>query len=136
MNTKTLLSTLIGGIVLFLLGWLIYGMLLTDYMMANTAQCIMLPMEEFNPMYMLISNLLSAYVVALILTWSNSGSAMDGFRKAAMVGLFSGIAMAFSFESMSTYYNSISPALVDAVIWAFMLGVAGAAMGWFMNRGK
>ena len=36
MNTKTIVAGVIGGIVYFLLGWLIYGMLMSDFFEANS----------------------------------------------------------------------------------------------------
>ena len=136
MNTKTLIGAVIGGVVLFLLGWLVYGILLADYMAPGYNAEIMLPMEEMNMGYILISNLLYGYFLALILSWSNSGSAMDGMIKAGTVGLITGISMAFSLMSMTSYYTSMSAAITEGISWAVLTGIAGAAIAWYNNRGK
>src|SRR3712207_8732781 len=38
MNIRILVATLAGGLTMFLLGWLIFGILLMDYFKANTIQ--------------------------------------------------------------------------------------------------
>lgn len=136
MNSKTLLSGAIAGVVLFLLGWLVYGILLADYYADVTNQCIMLPMEEFNPGYMFISNLLYGYLLAMVLTWANVNSGSEGATKAFFLSLFYGISMAFSFSAMSDYYTGLYPAIIDGVIWAVMSAIGGWIIGWYMNRGK
>ncbi|MDP2890621.1 MAG: hypothetical protein Q8P34_16865 [Bacteroidota bacterium] len=45
-TNKILLGTLAGGVAFFLLGWLIYGILLMDFTMANYNQCNSRPMED------------------------------------------------------------------------------------------
>ena len=35
MNTKVLLAAIVGGVVAFLLGWLLFGILLADFMDKN-----------------------------------------------------------------------------------------------------
>jgi hypothetical protein len=45
---KILLGGIAGAVTFFLLGWLIYGLLLADYFTANYDQSIMRPIEEMK----------------------------------------------------------------------------------------
>ena len=67
-NNKTLIGGLAGGVAFFLLGWLIYGILLMDYYAANTNQCAMRPMTDMVMWAMIVSNLAAGLLVATILS--------------------------------------------------------------------
>jgi hypothetical protein len=68
MDTRTLLAALVGGVVAFLLGWLIFGMLLMGWMEAHMLSYpgLMKTEEEMNLALMFLSNL----CLALLLAWS------------------------------------------------------------------
>ena len=63
---KILLGGLAGGVTFFLLGWLVYGVLLNGYMMANTNQCAAKPMQDMVMWSMFLSNFALGCLLALI----------------------------------------------------------------------
>ena len=87
---RILRGTVSGGIVLFLLGWLVYGLLLMSYMTANTNQCAARPQAEMVWWAMIVSNLLSAFFLTLVLKWSGAKEILDGLKIGAIFGVLLG----------------------------------------------
>jgi uncharacterized membrane protein len=136
MNTKTLLAGLVGGVAAFFLGWLVYGMALDAYMRENTNQCAAIDMKDMNMALMIIANLLSGMVMALILSWANVKSFMDGLMKGALVGLLYGLTFDLMMHSMSTYFNNSTAMVVDVVAGTAMSAIVGGVVGWMLGRGS
>jgi hypothetical protein len=86
MTNKTLLGALAGGVALFLLGWLIYGMLLMDYTTANFNQCASNPPDQMIWWAIIASSLATGLLLALIFSWSNTSGAAAGAQKGAIIG--------------------------------------------------
>jgi len=137
MNTnKILLGGIIGGIVFFLLGWLIYGMMLYDFMSANGNQCAARPETEMIWWALILGNIAGGLMLAVIFSWSNVTTMSGGMVKGAIIGLFYSIMFDFMMYSMSTFFTSITPVIVDICVSTVMTAVAGAVIAWIMNTGK
>ena len=135
MDTRTLLAGLAAGVTGFLLGWLLFGILLMDYFQGNIAQYdgLMRTEEEFGMISMLVGNLLLGFLLAWLFSRMNvttfAGGAVDGF----IIGLLIYGSMSLYYYAMMNWYTSIAPMLVEILvngIWmAVMGGVAAAVLG-------
>jgi hypothetical protein len=65
-TNKILLGGITGGVVLFLLGWIICGLLLINYTIANYNQCMNRPMQEMIWWALILSNLALGFLLATI----------------------------------------------------------------------
>ena len=126
MDSKILKGTLVGGITFFLLGWLIWGLLLTDFSLTNYNQCMNRPQSEMIWWAIILSNLVSALFLTLILKWSGASVLIDGIKTGALIGFLLSLSIDLSYYSMSTMFNSFGAILVDFVVSSFMYAVAGA----------
>jgi len=137
MNTnKILLGGIVGGVVFFFLGWLIYGMLLADFMEAHSNSCAMRPMEDFIWWAMIASNLASAILLSIVFSWSNITGFAGGLKTGAIIGLLIGLSIDLSFYSMSTTFADMSALVIDILAYTVMTGIAGGVIGWVMTMGK
>jgi len=137
MNTnKILMGGIAGAVAFFLLGWLVYGMLLMDFMTANTNQCAMKPMADMTWWAIILSNLISALLLAMIFSWSNISGMAAGAKTAAIIGLMMSLSHAFSSYAMSTMYNDMTTMLVLAVAHTVIYTIAGAVIAWVMGMSK
>jgi len=135
MNTKLLFGGIIGAVVLFLLGWLLYGILLADTMAQYTNPACARPMEEMNMGMMILGNLFWGLTLSYILSnWSGAVNMTSGATAGAVIGCLYALAYGFMMYSTTTMVNSITPVILDAVISAVMYGAAGAAIGWWFAR--
>lgn len=131
--TKILIGGIVGGIVYFLLGWLLYGEVLMDYYTANTNQCMMKPMADMNWLAMIVSNLAMGFLIAMIMSWSNTTDIMSGAKIAAITGFLFCLSLDMSFYSMSTMYSNSTVMVVDIVIGTLMTAIGGAIVAWVMG---
>ncbi len=137
MNTnKIVIGTLVGGVVFFLLGFLIYGLLLADFMAANSNPCVMLKMEEMIWWALIASNLVMAFFLSLIFSWTGTNTIGGGMGKGAMVGFITGLGFDLGMYATSTMMNSPGAIMADVAASAVMCAVTGAAIGMVMGMGK
>jgi hypothetical protein len=125
LNVKILRGTVVGGIVVFLVGWLIYGVLLMDYMKANMNQCTARPEGVMIWWAMIASQFLSALLLTLVLKWSGAKGIADGLKTGALFGILLGASMDLSFWSMTTLYNNLGVLAVDVVVYTLLMAVMG-----------
>ena len=122
---KILRGTIFGGIAFFLLGWLVYGMLLMDFMAANSNNCAARLDDEMIWWAMIVSNLILALFITLVLKWSGAKSVTDGLKTGAAIGFLTGLSMDLSFYSMTTMFNNLTTLIVDVIVYSILLGVVG-----------
>jgi hypothetical protein len=135
-TNKILFGGLAGGLAFFLLGWLVYGVLMMDYMNANYNQCAMKPMEEMVWWALLLSNFASGFMLAFIFSWSNTSGWMAGAKVAGIIGLLMYISFDLSMYSMSTMYKGLDVVFVDILVATVFIAVVGAIIGFVMGMGK
>ncbi|MDO8928650.1 MAG: hypothetical protein Q7W54_06655 [Bacteroidota bacterium] len=135
-TNKILLGGLAGGVAFFLLGWLIYGILLMDYSMANFNQCNVRPMEDMVWWAMILANLTSGLLFALIFSWSNTTGILNGAKVGGIIGLLFAVSIDLSFYAMTTTFLKASAILVDIVAYTVMSAIAGAVIAWVMGMKK
>lgn len=85
MNTKTfLVAGLVGGIVYWLLGWLLYGILPTDFFTQ--------PKESTKTMVSIFSGCIAVgfFISYIFNRWAKISTAKTGAKSGAIIGLFVG----------------------------------------------
>ncbi len=122
---KLLRGTIFGGIFYFLLGWLVYGILLMDYFSANTNQCANNPAGEMVWWAIIASNLAAALFLTLILNWSKAKSVVDGLITGAIFGALFSTTVDLSFWSMTTMYSSLVTVVTDVLVSAAVFALVG-----------
>ena len=137
MTTKNrLLATLVGFIVLFLLGWLIYGMLLMDFYGNNSgsASGVMRADDEMIWWALILGNLFQAYLLVYIFgNWANITTFSDGLKAGAIIGLIMGLAVNFTMYGTSNIMNMTST-FVDPFVSAVMMSITGGVVGFMLGR--
>lgn len=134
---KVTIAGIAGGVAAFLLGWLIYGILLKDYMAENFNNSIMRPETDFIWWAMIASNLLWGIFLAFVFNrWAAVSSLGAGFSGGAIISLFIGLTYSLSFYSMSTMYNDMTALAVDIIVGTVMGGIIGAVVGFVLGKIK
>jgi len=136
MDMNILKGTVFGGIANFFLGWLIYGMLLMDFMKSNSNQCANRPEMEMIWWAMIASCLVYALFLTLFLKGSGSSTWLDGLKIGALFGCLFAVTIDLSFYSMTTIFNSVTPILVDAIASTVMAAVTGVVIVLLWGKPK
>jgi hypothetical protein len=133
-TTRILFGGIAGGVTFFLLGWLIYGVLLSEYMKANFNQCVAKPMDEMVWWAMILSNLALGFLLALIFSWSNTVGIKNGAKVAAIIGILMCTSYDLGTYAMNNMFNSFSVLIVDVVTYTVMLTIAGVVVAMVMGK--
>ena len=133
MNTKMLIGGVLGGIVYFLLGWLVYGIIFADSMGAGAC---MRAHDAVLLLWIFIGNvfigLMLSYVFSRMATVTTFGS---GAMAGAIIGLLSAIGIDSLMYGTTTNMESPTHIFMGAVTTAVMWGIVGGAIGWWLGRG-
>jgi uncharacterized membrane protein len=132
---KIVTGGITGGIIFFLLGWLIYGILLMDFMKANPGAVSGFDRAAPDMMYLVAGNLFSGFLMAYIFTKANVNTLINGLITGAVIGLL----MAASYDCMSyalTNLMSKKMILADLLAAGAISALTGAVVGLIMGKLK
>lgn len=126
MNVKNfLVAGIVGGIVDFLLGWLLYGMLFKDNFGGKDPE---------NMVFIFLGCMSFGFLISYVFTnWSHTTAASAGLKGGAVLGLFAGLQSNFFGNAMNATpdYQLIG---LDLAIMIVMGALVGAAVA--MVNGK
>ncbi len=121
---KLLIGGFAGGITFFLLGWLFYGILLMDFMTANSGASGNVSRPEPDFMYLLIGNLAIGFLIAYIFIKAGVNSLTAGILTGAVIGLL----MAVGYDCMiyaTTTTMSKTGMAADVAASTVMMAITG-----------
>ena len=138
MNTnKFLIGGILGGIAYFLLGWVVWGMLLMNFMkdhMTEAAKSVMRPDENMIWWSLIVANLALGFLLAYIIGKAGARSAGAGAGIGAVVGLLMSAAMSlFNYTFMDA--SDMTAMVVDVLAGTVVAAIVGAIIGWYYGRG-
>ena len=139
MNTnKFLIGGIIGGIANFLLGWLVWGLLLMSFMKEHTSEIgktVMRSDDQVIWWALIAGNLLLGFLLSYILNKAGVRSAGAGASTGAVVGLlFSATVNCFNYAFMNL--GDMTAMGVDLVSSLIVTAIVGAVIGWYLGMGK
>ena len=132
---KILRGTIFGGIAFFFLGWVVYGMLLADFMAAHSDASLNRPDDQMIWWAMILSNLVLGMLVTLVLKWSGAVSVADGIKTGAILGFLMGLTMDLMMYSMTTQYD-LTIVFVDVIVYTILLAIIGLVVVLTWGKGK
>lgn len=133
MNAKTIIAGIISAVITFLLGWLVYGMLLMDFFNSNSLHYGGLMKDPPTYWAIGVANLCWGLMGAYILSLAGANTASKG----AMIGfLVFGLSTA-GFDAMTyaqTNWMGAKALAVDVAVSAVFGAVSGAVIGFIYGR--
>lgn len=135
MVVRFLVSAVAGGIVFFVLGFLIYGLALQPWIMANTAQYPGLMIDPPNFIALAISNIVWAGLIAFIAdNWANARDFASGMKVGGIVMFFAAMAINLGYTAFWNMFLSILVPVVDVAALTFMGVVTGGVIGFILGK--
>ena len=135
-TNKILLGGVAGGVALFLLGWVIYGILLMDYATTNYNQCMNRPNMDMIWWALILSNLAFGFLLAFIFSRTGTTGFVGGAKLGAIIGILLSVSIDLGYYSMTTMYVRPSAILVDVAAYIIYIALAGAVVAWVMGLVK
>lgn len=132
-SSKFLAAGIIAGVIYFLMGYLLYGVLFKSFFDQNGMAA---DMSKFAWWAMILSTVAAGFLTAYVLNLAGTTTMGKGFA----IGLIVGLLMEFSFDlgmygTGQSLMDSSAMAL-DVVISAITAGLAGAVVGMVYGSGK
>ena len=135
MNSKTFVGGLVAGITAFLLGWVIYGMLLMDYFSSNMVQYEGLMKDPPELWAIAVAHLSWGLLLAYVFNASSVNSIGKGMVCGALVFFLITLGTDFMFYAQMNLFN-LQLLCIDVLISLVMGGLVGAVLGWWFGRGQ
>jgi len=125
MDTKTIVGSVLGGLALFAMGYLMYMVLLVDVITFRGG--------EPDLMYIIIGEVVFGYLIVWTAGVTGANNPAGGAKAGAIMGLI--VALGTNMIAMGEGGGaSLTESLIDVAVWAVRWGVAGAVVGWWLGR--
>ena len=139
MNVRVLLASLAGAVTSFLLGWLVYGFLLHDFMEANTTDYPGLMVQEPSVTGLaaiFLSGLVSSFLYAFIFDkWAKAYSFVQGMKAGAIIAFCMITSFNLFMYAMMNLY-SVTWLFSDIVIGTIFNAFIGGIIAWVLGLKK
>ncbi|MBK8700402.1 MAG: hypothetical protein IPN29_13090 [Saprospiraceae bacterium] len=134
MNTKKfLVGALLGGIVAFMAGGMLYAVVFKDMLAEACPGLNAVSKDPPDMMAMIVGNLAMGTLLSYIFEkWAGIRTPLTGLTSGALIGAL----IAFSYDSMfhgTTTLMSWGGVILDTAIFAIVLGLTGAVVGWWLG---
>lgn len=130
MDTKKFLTgTLVGGITFFIMGFLIYVLLLEGFFMANGGGATDVVKTDIEWWALILGNLASAALLTYIfLRWAHISTFISGMKAGAVLGFLVTCSFDLIMYGTSNLMN-LTGTIVDIVVWTIATAIVGGVIG-------
>jgi len=128
---KFITGTLVGGVTHFLLGFILYGLLLESFFIANagSATGVNRGPEDMVWWALILGSLaFAALITYIFLKWAHISTFKSGLRRGAVIGFLLGLSFDMMMYATSNLMN-LTAALVDIAVGTIMMGLVGGVIG-------
>ncbi len=137
MKSNLLLATIVGAVVSFLLGWLLWGYLMMDYFNANMGETYVLLQKNPPEIWMIfVAQVLFAFLLAYIFDRTGTNNFMDGLKMGALIFFLISAGFDVMLHATVDVFKSHTAIIVDILMNVFMGAIIGGIIGQLMGRGK
>lgn len=135
MLTRLLVASIAGGIAFFILGFVIYGLILDPMVMRpnmNTFPGLMKEMPDWIPL--ILANIVTAFLLAYIFeVWAGIRTFVGGMKGGAIIFFLISLSFQLMFLAFWNLTKNYTPAVADilgsTVLGAICGGVIGQVLG-------
>ncbi|MBN1633275.1 MAG: DUF1761 domain-containing protein [Ignavibacteria bacterium] len=129
---KLIISTIVGAIIFFLLGWLFYGIIFADYFV--TMKELMRPESDMKWWALIVAHILQALILSFLYmkTYKGESPLKEGF----LFGLATGILMSvpYIFYMWASYKVTYKEIVPDGIILFVMIFIVGIVIGLIFGK--
>lgn len=134
---KILIAGVAGGIIFFLLGWLVYGILLMDFMSENAGPgAASIHKESMEMWALVVSNFAWGFLFAIMFgRWSAGVTPGEGAMRGATTGLLVALFLDMSMYAMSNVLT-VKTLIADIAAMALIAAIGGWSIAFILRMGK
>ncbi len=135
---KIIIAGLVGGVVAFVLGFLVWGLALSSFLEANTGSAtgVMRDESDFLWIPMILGHISWGILFAYIFgQWANISTFATGTSAGATLGFLIG----FTYEMInlgSTHLTTLTGSIVNIIAMTVVSALVGGVVAIMLGRGK
>lgn len=133
---RFLTATVVGGVVLFVMGYVIWGLAFMGFFESHMGSASGVMKEPMNfPMLILGQLALAALLTLMVGSWAR----VSGFGPAFRVGAVAGLLMSLGYDLTqyaTTNLMDLTATLVDPILGIVWMGLGAGAIGVLLARGQ
>ncbi len=126
-------GTVAGGVTLFVLGGVIYGIVFAGFFTANSGSATGVEREAFRFWALGLGQLVTGGLLTLLLGWKGVSTLGEGLKAGAIVGLLFGLGIDLTLYGVTNIFN-MTATLVDPILSMLLFACAGAVIGVVLGR--
>lgn len=133
---KIIIAGLTGSVVAYLLGWLIWGVLLSDIMQdySGSATGVMRSDDEMLHIPLAVGHLGLGFLLAIIYgRWASISTFSTGMIAGAVIGFLTTFG-ADMIALGTTHLIEMEGAIIDILAATVSMGITGGVVGWMLGR--
>ena len=134
-SKKFLAGGLVGGFAFFLLGWLVFGMMLNKFMMEHSVSSSSAFRGEANMVWwaMAVGNLSLGFLLSYVIAKAGCHSAGAGLITGAVTALLTSLATNCITYAQIDLWDSTA-LITDVAASTVVGGIVGAIIGWIQSK--
>ena len=129
MKIGTMLAALVAGILMFLIGFLFFGVLFADYFKSNAIQYAGLEKDPPVMWAIFLFNLAWGALIAFTLEYADRSGWGEGAKVGAITMFLVGVGIDLEFHAFMNVHKEVAPMILHVLLVTFMGAVSGAAAG-------
>jgi hypothetical protein len=135
MNTnKLVLSTIAGGVTIFLLSFLLYNIVLADFFQSNMGSATGVMKETQVIWAFALGSLAYGFLLAYIFgRWAGIKTFATGAKAGAMIFFILALGFNLMLYGYADIFN-LTSTLADTVVYAVIGALTGGVVGWVLGR--
>jgi hypothetical protein len=133
-TNRFVMATLAGGITVFVMGYLIYGLATASFFAANQGSAIGVMKETPDFLYLGLGQLVFGALLAVVIgKWARVSGAGAGLQIGAVLGLLFGFGIDLTLYGVDNI-STLTATLVDPFLVAIQMACGGAVVGAVLGR--
>jgi|WetSurMetagenome_2_1015567.scaffolds.fasta_scaffold178369_2 hypothetical protein len=131
---KLIISTIVTAILLFLLGWLFYGVIFVGHL--STMYALMRPESDMKIWALIVGCLLQGLLLSIVYMRTYQGK--SPFKEGLIYGLLIGFlfAIPYVFFMWSSYQITYRAVIADGIAMGIRILIAGIVIGLIFGKKK
>ena len=137
MLARVLAATVAGGITFFVLGFVIYGLILDPLVMKPNMDPEAAKLMKDPPewLFLVLGNFVAAFLLAYIFDrWAAIRTFAGGFIGGAVVYFIIAVYMQLMFAAFMRMSHGLSPVVADVIGATILGGIAGGVVGIVLGK--
>ena len=130
---RCVLGTLAGGVTLFVLGYVTYGITFAGFFAANSGSATGVEREALALWAIALGQLAWGGMLTLVIGWARISTAGEGIKVGAIVGLLSALGIDLTLYGATNIQN-LTATLVDPILTMVLNGCAGFVIALVVGK--